>query len=763
MTFTTNPQANYAIKIINQTARSVFLTGKAGTGKTTLLRQILSQTPKNTMVVAPTGIAALNAGGTTIHSMFQLASMGYIPDSHFNGDLSQVPMETEYNLYRGYKMTAPRQSVIRSMELLVIDEVSMLRADLLDAMDLILRKIRKNPQPMGGVQLLFIGDLQQLPPVVKQEEWNILKSYYQGMFFFHAHVMKKMNPLYIELKKIYRQKDADLISLLNALRQNTVKRENIDLLNQYARIDYESYLDNNYIFLTTHNYKAHDINARKLNQISEKSFSYRAEIKDNFPEKMYPLNPVLTLKKGARVMFVKNDIGEEKRYYNGKMAVVESLSEEEIWVTFEDGTRIEVDKYEWTNVRFKVNPNNREIDEEIQGTFTHYPLKLAWAITVHKSQGLTFEKAILDINDVFQPGQAYVALSRLTGLSGLVLTDQIRIREIKNAEDVLNYARLETTEEELRQTLKEDTVRYIYVKLTNHFDFSDLLESWKKHFRTFSVAPEHSEKKISEKWAQEINSSVSEIHSVSQKFLHWLKTFFSQEEKDFNFLKERIEAAYVFFFEKLDPLLAQFIEKISDLKKKKKSKEFLKEVKELDEILTKNILELSKVKNICIQIIMNKEVTRDLVIDDFIKNYKLNKVKQVLKDVNKKNHVIQEDWIRDDITDYIKPLKSVKKVKESTYDKTLRLWLSGKNMADIARERKVAMSTVESHLARLISEGKVSIYDVISEDKISELDHIFDIFPESLTEARDKSGNTFTFGALRMYRNHKFRKISLLE
>jgi hypothetical protein len=755
MTYTTNLQAEYAIKIINQTERSVFLTGKAGSGKTTLLKQILSHTHKNTVVVAPTGIAALNAGGTTIHSMFQLAPMGYIPDPHFKGDLSHVSMETEYNLFQGFKMTAHRQKVIRSMELLVIDEVSMLRADLLDAMDLVLRKIRKKPQPMGGLQLLFIGDLQQLPPVVKQEEWNILSNYYTGIFFFHAHVMKKINPLYIELKKIYRQKDESFIALLNALRHNNITGEDIGLLNRYVHYDYESYLDNNYIFLTTHNYKAHEINTRKLTQISEKAFSYHAEIEGNFPEKLYPIDTNLTLKKGARVMFVKNDSGEEKRYYNGKMGIVDSLGEEEIIIKFKDGIKIEVEKYEWTHVRFRVNPNSREIEEEILGTFIHYPLKLAWAITVHKSQGLTFDKAVLDINDVFQPGQAYVALSRLTSLSGLVLTDKIRLREIKNAEDVLNYAQMETKEEELSHVLKNDTVRFIYVKLAQGFNFGDLLGFWKKHYLTYGQAVALSEKKNSEVWADKINTTLIEINTVSQKFLAWINSFFTQNERDFDFLKERILAAYTYFFEKLDGVLTQFIEKGSELKGRKKAKEFHKEIREMDDVLTEKILDLTKIKNVCVHIIMNKEATKALVVDDFVKNYKTDKIKRILKVVREKKSVIHEDWMYDDVNDYLTPQKSGKNSKESTYDKTFALWLTGKNLKQIAEERKVSIQTVENHLARLISEGKLPASEVLSEEKMNKLDDIFKEFPESLTEAYERAGQKFTYGVLRMYRSHR--------
>ena len=431
--------AAYTLQFINQTQKSIFLTGKAGTGKTTLLREIIATTHKNTVVVAPTGIAALNAGGVTIHSMFQLPFSAFIPSYEEASQFTEtVKFENKETLRRHFKMNNVKRNVIRNMELLIIDEVSMLRADLLDAIDFMMQTVRKNTRAFGGVQVLFIGDLLQLPPVIRDEEWRTLRNYYKGKFFFHSHVIQQYPPLYIELSKIYRQSDDTFISVLNNLRNNQITPQDIQVLNEYVKPDFD--LKNNpwYITLTTHNAKADSINEQAIGDLAGNEFAYQPFIVGDFPEKIFPVEENLKLKVGAQVMFVKNDLSFEKRYFNGKMGVVKSLSAEEIFIHFpEEDKTIEVEKYEWKNIRYKVNDLTKEVEEEVLGTFAHYPLKLAWAITVHKSQGLTFEKAALDVSQVFLPGQAYVALSRLTSLNGLILLSPLQMNGISNDQDVM--------------------------------------------------------------------------------------------------------------------------------------------------------------------------------------------------------------------------------------------------------------------------------------------------------------------------------------
>ncbi|HEX8269241.1 MAG TPA: AAA family ATPase, partial [Flavobacterium sp.] len=358
--------AHYTLRFINQTNRSIFLTGKAGTGKTTLLKEIIRTTHKNTVVVAPTGIAALNAGGVTIHSMFQLPFAAFVPASNVPVRFSEtVKFETRDTLKRHFKMSGLKKAVIRNMELLVIDEVSMLRADLLDAIDFMMQTIRKDPQPFGGVQVLFIGDLLQLPPVVRNEEWTTLRNYYKGIFFFHSHAVQRNPPLYIELSTIFRQKDSDFISILNNLRNNKVSADDLKVLNKFVRPDFDFKNKPGYITLTTHNAKADTMNAQSLADLAGEIFTYKPEIVDDFPNKIFPVEEELQLKIGAQVMFVKNDLSPDKSYFNGKTGIIKSLSEREILVNFpEENKTIEVERYEWQNIRYYVDQNTKEIAEE---------------------------------------------------------------------------------------------------------------------------------------------------------------------------------------------------------------------------------------------------------------------------------------------------------------------------------------------------------------------------------------------------------------
>ncbi|HEY0045239.1 MAG TPA: AAA family ATPase, partial [Flavobacterium sp.] len=373
--------ADYVLRFINQTNKSLFLTGNAGTGKTTLLREIIRTTHKNTVVVAPTGIAALNAGGVTIHSMFQLPFSPFIPEERSAPIFSNgLKFETAGSLRRHFRMSAMKQAVLLNMELLVIDEVSMLRADVLDAIEVTLQVVRKNNRPLGGVQVLFIGDLLQLPPVVKNDEWNVLKDYYSGKFFFHSKTIANAPVLYIELTKIYRQTDSTFISLLNNLRNNIITDLDLKTLNQYYDPGFDVRSDGSYITLTTHNSKADAINATSLEELYGNSEQFNAEITGDFPEKIFPVDEVLCLKEGARVMFIKNDLSAEKQYFNGKTGIVKHISEGEVHIFFaNEGLTIEVEKYEWSNVRYYVDPMSNEVREEVLGTFVQYPLKLAWA------------------------------------------------------------------------------------------------------------------------------------------------------------------------------------------------------------------------------------------------------------------------------------------------------------------------------------------------------------------------------------------------
>ena len=576
--------AAYTLQFINQTQRSVFLTGKAGTGKTTLLREIIETTHKNTVVVAPTGIAALNAGGVTIHSMFQLPFAGFIPDNSSPQFSETTKFETKATLRRHFKMNNVKRAVIRNMELLVIDEVSMLRADLLDAMDFMMQTVRKNSYPFGGVQVLFIGDLLQLPPVIRDEEWRTLRTYYRGKFFFHSHVIQQNPPLYIELSKIFRQTDDSFISVLNNLRNNQITPQDIQSLNQYVQPDFDLKNNPGYITLTTHNAKADTINNQAINDLKGKMNNYFPDIVGDFPEKIYPLDPNLQLKVGAQVMFVKNDLSFDKNYFNGKMGVIKSLSSQEIMVHFpEEDKTIEVEKYEWQNIRYKVDEMTQEIEEEVLGTFVQYPIKLAWAITVHKSQGLTFDKAALDVSQVFLPGQAYVALSRLRSLNGLILLSPLRMNGISNDQDVMDYALNKASEELLKNSLHFETKNFIHKYLANSFDWADLAQEWRNHQYSYNDKSENSQKAKHASWAKKQTLIIESLVDPAKKFIVQLNRIFNNETVDLIHVSERIEAAYSYFMKPMDELVDELLYKMEEIQRAKKMKAFYDELNLLEE------------------------------------------------------------------------------------------------------------------------------------------------------------------------------------
>ncbi|MEP0712012.1 MAG: AAA family ATPase, partial [Algoriphagus sp.] len=418
-----------AAKFVNNTGAPIFLTGKAGTGKTTFLKNLARQTHKKHVIVAPTGIAALNAGGVTIHSQFLFPLGFFLPVNEPEGNFSdQYGCFTQHTLIRKHPLNALRKNVLKSIELLVIDEVSMLRADVLDAIDYRLRSVKRNfNTPFGGVQVLMIGDLFQLPPIVRDNEWQILSRFYPSMHFFEARVLQESGLVYLVLDKIFRQQDEEFIQVLNHLRENTVTSEDIALLNRHFKTQEEISEIKDCITITTHNYKADQINREQLMALKGESSFYEAEIENDFPENIYPLPKSLELRVGAQVMFIKNDSSGNQDYFNGKLATVDELKADQISVLLE-GSKYpyQLKKEIWENKKYIINADTKELEEEVIGTFSQFPIKTAWAVTVHKSQGLTFDQAIIDVENAFAPGQVYVALSRLRSLGGLILRTRIQ-------------------------------------------------------------------------------------------------------------------------------------------------------------------------------------------------------------------------------------------------------------------------------------------------------------------------------------------------
>lgn len=745
-------EAKYVLQFINQTNRCVFLTGKAGTGKTTLLKEIIQTTHKNCVVVAPTGIAALNAGGVTIHSMFQLPFGGFIPDNSVAQFNENSKFETRATLRRHFRMSGIKKAVINNMELLIIDEVSMLRSDLLDAMDFMLQSVRKKNRPFGGVQVLFIGDLLQLPPVVRDEEWRTLRNYYKGKFFFHSHVIEQNPPLYIELSKIFRQTDEQFISVLNNLRNNRITQNDIQVLNQFVQPNFDLKTNKGYITLTTHNNKADNINQQSLDDLEGIKKVYKAEITGDFPDKIYPLEENLELKIGAQIMFIKNDLAFEKRFFNGKMGIVKSLSDKEILVHFPDeNSTIEVEKYEWQNIRYSVNENTKEIEEEVLGTFVHYPIKLAWAITVHKSQGLTFDKTALDVSQVFLPGQAYVALSRLRSLNGLILLSPLQMNGISNDQDVMDYSLNKATEELLELTLQKDTKNFIHNYLINSFDWTDLAQQWRNHKFSY-LENDKSAKTKHAHWATQQLERCDSLIEPASKFISQLNKLFFQQNTDYQFINERILAAYNYFFEKLDKLEYEVLYKIEEVKRIKQVKQFYDELLDLEDLQTKAVMQLMKAKLLMETIINRKTITKSNLNSSEIKNYKLKMIDRVVEDYKRNNQNLIED--KEAISYYEpKKKKAEKTPKKATTQITYELWVEKNSIEEIANLRKLTVNTIFSHFTKLIQDEAVRINDIMPEDKIKVLTKAFYGYKEeSLTAIKEQLGDDFSWEELRMFK-----------
>ena len=740
----------YILTLVNQTNRNIFLTGKAGTGKTTLLHKIINTCYKNTVVVAPTGIAALNAGGVTIHSMFQLPFASFLPT------LSNPPIvneflrfENRFSLRKHFQMHKNKQQVIRNMELLIVDEVSMLRADVLDAMDYMLQFIRKDKRPFGGVQVLFIGDLLQLPPVVKQEEWEVLKHYYKGMYFFQSEVITQNPLLYVELETIYRQTDKLFISILNHLRENQLTSEDIKQLEKYVQPDFPKKHLKDYITLTTHNAKADAMNQREMSKLSSPLFSYEADIVNDFPEYLYPIEKVIQLKEGARVMFIKNDISGEHLFFNGKMGTVVSLSEGEITVKLDGGRVINVERYEWENVRYKLNETTKDIEEERLGSFTQYPLRLAWAITIHKSQGLTFEKAILDLASVFASGQAYVAFSRLRSLDGLVLLSSVSANGINNNGEVIGYAENKASEKEVQTACYTGKTEFLQENILNTFQWNTLLEEWVLHRNSYSG--EIGNKNLYKDWASQQLVRVQELVTVSEKFIKQLKTLFNNAT-DVQHIFERVAKGITYFTPLLEQLWYEVLLVEGKIANQKKVKQFFTELKELDNSLSETLKKLFRLEQM-IQLAQSdqsfdKEKIHSAKLETLYSEL-TGKINNILK--NEKLFIGEYPLSKDD-----KP----KKEKRSTYDITLQLWKEGKTVAEIAKERTLSQATIYSHIAKCIEQDKIAITEVLPEETINELNTIFKENEEltTLKSLYEKTEERYSWDELRLFRAYLLKE-----
>ena len=613
-----------AMEFAINTDRSLFITGKAGTGKTTFLRNFRKETNKQIAVVAPTGVAAINAGGTTIHSFFQLPFTPFKPTPAWQSQLiSQI------------KMSKPRRNVIRELEVLIIDEISMVRADVLDAIDVVLKTIRhRQNEPFGGVQMILIGDMHQLSPVAKTNEWSLISDYYKSVYFFDSHVIQKHPPIYIEFDKIYRQSDNQFIKVLNEVRNNSLSEEGANLLKRRYNCNFTPLPNDHYITLTTHNYSADYINRIELDKLSTPIHEFHARVNGTFPENAFPIEHVLELKEGAKVMFIKNDTETPRRFYNGKIGVVSAIEDDIITVECPgDDYQITVPTLTWENIRYNTNKETNTIEEEIIGTFEHVPLRLAWAITIHKSQGLTFEKAVIDAGKAFSPGQVYVALSRCRSLEGIVLKSPINTESISVDKQVIEFSSLKPDiayiSHELECARKEfETSMLLQLYVFNHIYNS--AKSWHR-------ATEGEEQSFNEEtlpFVKEINKQLEHINEIGDKFRIQLNQIVGEEDVNKEYLSNRLKSSSLYFAEKLDMLM-------NSLKKSPATTDSRTNAKLYDEAISSIYTEIALKKHLISATYKNFSVElyyqarNKFVMPDFnVKSYSRGKTSVQLKSNN---------------------------------------------------------------------------------------------------------------------------------
>lgn len=709
-----NKEFKLASDFIQYTNTSVFLTGKAGTGKTTFLRHIVQSNFKKSVVVAPTGVAAVNAGGTTIHSMFGLPTKSFVPS---NERVDPNIANNQSMLSAHFKYHKEKLKVIREMELLVIDEVSMVRADLLDAIDFALRFTRRSNLPFGGVQVLFIGDMYQLPPVVKDEEWAILSAHYSSPYFFSSKVYASTQTVYIELKKIYRQSDNRFISILNNIREQEFFEDDFETLNGLYNPTFEPE-EPGYITLTTHNRKADAINEAALGQLLGRTMLAEAEIDGDFFDTMFPTEKILKLKKGAQVMFVRNDISGEKRFFNGKIGTITSLNDDgTITVTFPDSQdSITVEKEEWENIRYSMNETDNKLEQKTIGTFKQFPIRLAWAITIHKSQGLTFEKAVIDAGESFAAGQVYVALSRCISLDKLVLKSVITPRSI-HSDPVINAFSAQVVQTSgLVAILEEQKSIYAQNELLKVFDFEKIIfetEAWRQDVLLALGEQSETGKNVSALY-KSLHDKLNALQSVSRKFKEQLQQIFNHPDHETQ-AKERATKAIHYYTEQFHVGILEPLSAYADtLRFRTKMKKILRRTDALLHLCSRKQNNLYGTSYLGEKLFLGEPI-----------------------------HTIKEKV-------------SVKKEKGETFKDTEILWREGKTMEQIATIRGLAVSTVEGHIAKLILTGKIKVNEVLEHKKIEAIENVlYTTENDSLGAVKAKLGEAYSFSDIRFVVNAK--------
>lgn len=755
-------RALLAARFVNSTDRHVFLTGKAGTGKTTFLRQLVQHTHKRHVVLAPTGIAALNAKGVTIHSQFLLPFGSFIPEKQLPPGMDEYGAFHDRNtLTRRHPLNNIRRQVLRSIELLIIDEVSMLRADLLDAIDHRLRTVRRRyDRPFGGVQLLLIGDLFQLPPVVKDEEWNVLRKWYGTMHFFGSLGLQEAGYAHIELDKIFRQQDPSFIQILNNLRNNTVTAGDVDVLNGHYRDTIEEQATEGVITLTTHNRAADEMNQRALDRLSTPLHRFEAEVTGDFPRSMYPVLSTLELKEGAQVMFIRNDAA--KAYFNGKLARVAAIEGDTVSVEMLDnGSLYELKKEVWQNTRYTVDPVTKEQQEEVLGVFQQYPVRLAWAITVHKSQGLTFDKAIIDVGKAFAPGQVYVALSRLRSLSGLVMRTRIDPSVVSTDRQVVAFSEQQHSQQPLGEQLRDHQQLYLQTMLAAAFDLGELER------RLAEVRQEHPAGEFED---ANLRTAMAQLADRLGKEGPNTRTFQAQlmrllQAGDHAMLKERLGKGAAYYTTLLKDCMKELLRHLAQVEQLGRNKEYAAGLRDVDALLVQQLGRLAKAGPMAAAILDSKEIgpftalerrmatERTAMVEEAAAWAEANRPDASTRSGRKRKRKELVELLDGDAAGEARRPKGKKpkKAKGETYRLTYALLKEGKSLAEVATARQLSVGTIEGHAARGVGEGEVEITSVISAPELDAMADWMRANPErSINDARAHFGERFSFGQLRM-------------